>query len=201
MAKQVLILIWMSFGSVAFAQSPCTAPPRLYNEDSLHAVYTVFMQNLHPERMMQDYPRAIQLLLSTESQDQIQGISILRETEDSNILPWMIMMMNSSNRNVKVEAFYAIEQLVVNAQLKKQSKRKEDHPETENDYSPLAWLLLQKLRNFDMHPNEASYAATMAGYLELKMFKYELIDMLKSRHPAVVRSADYALKQCGWNEK
>lgn len=189
--KYILSLILAIISVSTYAQQPCTAPERLYKEDSLYKVYTSFIDSLNPSSLVLDYPKAIEYLLSVEVENQVRGIRILGETESPDILPWLIMKLDSKHTEVKVQAFFAIEQLVVNSILKHRASNSKSAIRV--DYSALSWLILKHLRHYDNHPNESGYAATMAGYLKLKIFQAEVEELLNSKHPAVVNSAKYAL--------
>ena len=171
-----------------------------YDEDALKISYTNFIDSLDPVIIVSNYPKAIKNLLSANHENQKLGIRTLKETQEIEIIPWLIPFLNSKDNYVRIEALMAISNLVVYYTLK---RRDNSIPErvsikpmalNDTDLRPLAWLILQMLRLPDSNPNLRSYAATMTGYLNLQIFELEIKMLLDSKHPAVVNSAKYAIE-------
>jgi hypothetical protein len=171
-----------------------------YDEAELKITYTNFIDSLNPVIFIRDYPKAIKNLLSANYENQTLGIRTLKETQEIEIIPWLIPFLDSKDNYVRIEALMAISNLVVYHTLKRRDRNIPERvvikPMTLNDTDlcPLAWLILQMLRLPDSNPNLRSYAATMTGYLNLQIFELEIKMLLDSKHPTVVTSAEYALE-------
>ena len=171
-----------------------------YDEAALKITYINFIDSLTPVKLVNNYPKAIKNLLSANYENQKLGIRTLKETQEIEIIPWLIPFLDSKNSYVRIEAIMAISNLVVYHTLKRRDmnipERVVIKPMTLNDTDlrPLAWFILQMLRLPDSNPNLRSYAATMTGYLNLQIFELEIKMLLDSKHPAVVNSAKYAIE-------
>ena len=172
-------------------------PPK-YDNAKLEKSCDEFIQSLDILKITHDYPKVVQNLLSIDAKKQILGLQTLSETQDLNAIPWIIPLLDSDNRNVKVYAGSALEKLVTSYTLQ---RRDLNHPDkivlkplgkNDKDLRPLAWIILKMLRDPD--GCNQSYAATMIGYLNLTYFDDDLRLLLKSSHPAVVQSAQNALE-------
>jgi len=171
-----------------------------YDEAALKMKYINFIDSLDPLVVVNSYPNAIKNLLSASYENKKLGIRTLKETQEIEIIPWLIPFLDSKDSYVRIEALMAISNLVVYHTLKRRDmnipERVVIKPMTLNDTDlrPLAWLILQMLRLPDSNPNLISYAATMTGYLNLQIFELEIKKLLDSKHPAVVNSAKYAIE-------
>ena len=171
-----------------------------YDEAELKITYTNFIDSLDPLIIVSNYPKVIKNLLSVNYENQILGIRSLKETQEIEIIPWLIPFLDSKDNYVRIEALMAISNLVACQTLKRRDKNIPERvvikPMTSDDIDlhPLAWLILQMLRLPDSNPNLRSYAATMTGYLNLQIFELEINMLLDSKHPAVVTSAEYAIE-------
>jgi len=171
-----------------------------YDEAALKITYINFIDSLDPVKFISHYPKAIKNLLSANYENQKLGIRTLKETQEIEIIPWLISFLDSKDNYVRIEAMMAISNLVVYHTLKRRvmniPERVVIKPMTLNDTDlrPLAWLILQMLRLPDSNTNLKSYAATMTGYLNLQIFEVEIKMLLNSKHPAVVNSAKYAIE-------
>ena len=171
-----------------------------YDEAELKITYTNFIDSLDPLIIVNNYPKAIKNLLSVNYENQKLGIRTLKETREIEIIPWLILFLDSKDKYVRIEALMAISNLVAYYTLERRDnsipERVVIEPITSNDTDlrPLAWLILQMLRLPSSNPNLISYAATMTGYLNLQIFELEINMLLDSKHPAVVTSAEYAIE-------
>jgi hypothetical protein len=171
-----------------------------YDEAALRITYINFIDSLDPLVVVNNYPNAIKNLLSANYENKKLGVRTLKETQEIEIIPWLIPFLDSQDSYVRIEALMAISNLVVYHTLKRRDKSIPERvvikPLTLNDTDlrPLAWLILQMLRLPDSNPNLISYAATMTGYLNLQIFEFEIEMLLDSKHPAVVNSAKYAIE-------
>jgi hypothetical protein len=171
-----------------------------YDEAALKITYINFIDSLDPVIFINNYPKAIKNLLSAKYENQKLGIRTLKETQEIEIIPWLIPFLDSKDNYVRIAAMMAISNLVVYYTLKRRdmsiAERVVIKPMTLNDTDlrPLAWLILQMLRLPDSNPNLRSYAATMTGYLNLQIFEVEIKMFLESKHPAVVTSAKYTIE-------
>lgn len=183
----------------AIAQSQRFLKPD-YDEGILEIEYIRFIDSLDPMAIMSNYPKAIKNLLSVSADKQKIGIKTLSATKEIDIIPWLVRLVNSNDTYVQIETYFAIEELVSYYSLKRRDFSKPEgiflRPISEEDVDlrPLAWLVLQMLRLPDSEASIRSYAATMTGYLNLKIFRQELNNLLESRHPATVTSAKYAIE-------
>ena len=168
-----------------------------YDNAKLEKSCDEFIQSLDALKITHDYPKIVQNLLSIDAKKQILGLQTLSETKDPNAIPWIIPLLDSDNGNVKVNAGSALEKLVTSYTLRRRDLNYPDRVvlkplgKNDKDLRPLAWIILKMLRDPDA--SIQSYAATMIGYLNLTYFDDELRLLLKSRPPAVVQSAQYAL--------
>ena len=194
----ILVVSTLLIGSVVAPSQNFLKPH--YDEDILEIEYIRFIDSLDPIAIKSSYPKAIRNLLSGSVDKQKIGIKTLSATKEIDIIPWLIRLVNSDDAYVQVEAYSAISDLVNYYSLKRRDFSKPEgiflRPINEEDIDlrPLAWLVLQMLRLPDSEASTRSYAATMAGYLNLKIFRRELNDLLESRHPATVTSAKYAIE-------
>ncbi len=177
---------------------------RKYDEKVLRKQYLEFIDTLNYLDVVIDYRKAVEDLLSDNPERQIVAIKTLGETNQPNIIPWMIPFLDSKDSNLRIYAVLSIEKIVSSWALKRRDML---HPEAvvlkplsndEFDMRPLAWLILQMFRWPD-DGNTHAYAATMTRYLELTEFEYELRACLKSRHPAVKNKARWALESLGFS--
>lgn len=203
--RNVFLLLSMVICTLASAQATkkCSVPSKsaaLHNEAQLKVDYENFIDALDALKIVDEYPGAVKLLLSSKAEKQIRGIQILRGSQEVEILPCLVPLVESSNRQVRIEALLAIKELVSYHTLQRRDLSRQEGiyikpKETDDaDFSPLAWLVLLQLRHSEEAPNMKAYAATMAGYLNLALFKGELEVLLQSRHPAVVQCAQEALR-------
>lgn len=173
-----------------------------YNNAKLEKSCDDFLQSLDPLKITRDYPKVVQNLLSVNPEKQITGLRTLSETKDPSVIPWIIPLLDSDNTNVKVYAGLALEKLVSSYTLRRRDIAYPDKivlkplGKNDKDLRPLAWIILNMLRKPD-DGNTQAYAATMIGYLNLTYFDDDLRQLLKSEHPAVVQSAQWALGMLG----
>lgn len=170
-----------------------------YNNARLEKNCDDFLQSLDSLKITRDYPKAVQNLLSVNPEKQIVGLQTLSETKDPNAIPWIIPLLDSDNADVKIHAGLTLEELVSSYTLQRRDTTYPDKivlkplGENDKDLRPLAWIILNMLRKAD-DGNTQAYAATMIGYLNLTYFDDDLRQLLKSKHPAVVQSAQWALE-------
>lgn len=174
-----------------------TARVPLYDNVKLEKTCDEFVQSLDAIEIARDYPKVVQEILSVNPEKQISALNTLSETKNLNAIPWIISLLDSDDANVKTHAGSAFEKLVTSYTLQRRDLNYPDkivlNPlgKNDKDLRPLAWIVLKMLR--DSNPNVQSYAATMAGYLNLTYFDDDLKLLLKSKHPAVIQSAQNAL--------
>jgi len=94
-----------------------------YDEAELKITYTNFIDSLDPVIFISNYPKAIKNLLSAKYENQKLGIRILKETQEIEIIPWLIPFLDSKDSYVRIEALMAISNLVVYYTL----KRRDEH--------------------------------------------------------------------------
>lgn len=206
--KSLLLSLCLFCCLLASAQvtEECAAPSKnaaLYDEAQLKADYDDFLEGINALKIATAYPGAVKLLLSSKPEKQIIGIRMVQATHEIEILPWLVPVVQSSSRRVRIEALLAIGELATHYTLQRRDASRSEGVFIKSlgpkdpDLTPLAWLVLQQLRQSEDAPNMRAYAATIAGYLNLDMFTKELEALLLSRHPAIGKSAKYALRLIG----
>ena len=158
--------------------------------------YQLFVQKLETKQLTLDYPKAIRNLDANDTETQMTGLMTLSATGELAAIPFIVPLLDSQDRYVRVYAGLALEKLVSRHALKRRDDSqpmkiviKPPGPD-DTDLRPLAWVMLRNLED----SGTASYAATMIGYLNLQEFKPELKQLLKSRHPANQNAAKHALE-------
>ncbi len=127
-------------------------------------------------QLAKDYPGAVRKLDSPDPKQQIVGIKTLAATDEVPAIPWIVPLIDSKDRNVRIHAGQALNALVASHELKRRDK---SQPEKvvirppgpgDLDLKPMAWVILKMLRMPD-DGNTHSYAANMIGYLKLGQFE------------------------------
>jgi hypothetical protein len=168
-------------------------------EQQLLEDYDSFLKRLDPKRIAADYALPVRDVQSKDCAHQERGVRVLGTSGEVDAIPWIVPLLDSACVYGRVYAGWALQEIISKNELLRRDPSHLDTvrllPRSPNDIDlrPLAWLILQMMRAPD-DGNTASYAATMAGYLELREFLPELKLLLKSRHPAVTNSAIYALE-------
>lgn len=164
--------------------------------------YKLFIQKLDTKQFTLDYAKAVRNLDSDDSETQVTGLMTLSATDELAAIPFIVPLLDSKDRYVRVYAGLALNKLVSKHALK---RRDDSQPMKivikplgphDTDLRPLAWVISKMLRNSD-DGSVHSYAATMIGYLDLKEFEPQLRQLLKSRHPANQNAARHALEVMG----
>jgi len=171
-------------------------------ERKLYKQYVSFLDKLDSGRIEKEYPAAIRNIQSEDSDSQKQGLQVLAASGEIGAIGWIIQLLDSEHSDVRIHAGLALEQIVSRNELLRRNMK---YPEEivllprspgDADLRPLGWIILKMMRAPD-DGNTAAYAATIAGYLGLSEFEWELKRLLESRHPAVRRSATNALEMIG----
>jgi len=161
--------------------------------------YKLFVQELKTEQFALDYPKVLKNLDSNNSEAQVTGLMTASATGELAAIPFIVDLLESKDRNVRIDAGSALQNLVSRHVLKRRDwnqptkvaiKPLGNH---DTDLRSLAWVINKMLRMPD-DGNTHAYAATMIGYLDLKEFRPQLKQLLASTHPAVKNSAKYALE-------
>jgi hypothetical protein len=195
-----LLLIPMTINATASAETR----PNL-DEQVLKQRYNAFVESLDKERIAKDYPRAVEKLDSPDPKMQIAGIKTLAATEEIEVIPWIVPILNSEDRHVRIYAGQALNAVVASHELKRRDQDQPDrvviHPPGPDDVDlrPVSWVIQKMLRMPD-DGNTHAFAANMIGYLGLEEYKDDLRQLLTSRHPAVTQAATRALEMLGGNE-
>lgn len=193
-------------GPLPEARPDQRAEPRK-SEVELRKSYEQFVDSLDTLKIVREYPRAIQHLLSADPERQVIGLRVLSASGEVEAIPWMVPHLDAPEHNVRTSAGSIIENLVSTTILKQ--RRDPMRPDRvvikplgprDTDFRPLAWVAHKMLQK-DNDPDLQAYAATMIGYIGLKEFGPELKKLLGSRHPAVTNSAKYALELLGLRER
>lgn len=172
---------------------------RRSDETDLQRSFETFMLGLDALKMATDYPKAVKDLLSQVRERQTKALRIFGETGDPDAIPWLIPFLDAEDPYIRILAANALAEVVSAWALQRRDGK---HPEKvvllprkagSRDLRPLAWIVLKLFRKPDDGNTHAS-AATLARYLELPEFVGELRGCLRSRHPAVVTKAKWALE-------
>ena len=148
----------------------------LPNEPALKQRYDALVQSLDHRRLAEDYPGAVRNLDSTDPRKQIIGIKTLAATEEVKAIPWIVPLLDSENRHVRIRAGLSLNAIVATHQLKRRDK---SHPEKvvilppspgDIDLKPMSWVVLKMLRLPD-DGNTHAFAANIIGYLGLVEFE------------------------------
>lgn len=173
-------------------------PPK-YDEELLKKDFDAFIESLDSLSISKNYPKAVQKLLSGDPKKQVQGLNTLTATEEIEVIPWLLLFLESPSSNLRIQAGLSLEKLVSAQVLKRRDRSigemviiKPLDPK-DKDLRPLAWIVLKMFRKPD-DGNTHAYAATMTRYLGLNRFDRELHNCLKSRHSAVSNTAKWALE-------
>ena len=171
------------------------APP----QTGERAAWLAFAKSLDTETFAKDYPGAIRDLGSPEPAKVVTALNVLGATEKIAAVPFMVPLLDSADRRVRIYAGSGLERIVSGIELKRRDRTTPGkmvlRPRTgeDPDLTPLRWVVRKMLTSRDT----PSYAATMAAYIGLPELEKELRALLQSRHPAVQRSATHALKVLG----
>jgi hypothetical protein len=187
------------FGSRLVGQQPPGKPV----EADLRKNYEKFMHALDFQRVVKDYPKALDNLDSGDPERQLAGLSTLCATGEPEVIPWMVPLLESPEGRVRIYAAMYIEKMVSAHCLKRRDGARPGRvvlkPLGANDLDlrALAWVVQQMAHQADDGDTQA-YAVSLIRYLELKDFEGVLRGMLQSRHPAVSHKAKWALEELGF---
>lgn len=176
------------------------------SEVELRKSYDSFVDSLDTIKIVREYPKAIQNLLSPDPTKKITGLAILSASGEIEVIPWIVPHLDSSNSSVKIWAGSHLEKLVSSIILKRRNRENPSRViinplrSQDIDFRPLSWVIYQMLQNSD-DGNSSAYAAIMIGYIGLKEFEIELRQLLESRHPAVSNAAKSALEMLDLPQK
>jgi hypothetical protein len=183
--------------------SPHIGPAQEFSSP-LQTQYDDFAFSLNTERFREGYPALIAKLTATDTNTRITAVRTIGQSGETDAIPLVVdFVLNEEDRTVRIWAGSALEKIVSSNELKRRDPLRPEKvvilpPSHEDiDLRPLAWVCSQMLAEPD-DGSTHSYAATMIGYLDLKQFEPDLGVLLKSRHPAVTRSAVNALRMMGF---
>jgi hypothetical protein len=178
------------------------SPAAAHDEKALKATYDKFVKSLDAAQVAKDYSKAIRNLKADDPKLQIIGLATLTATEEPEVIPWVVPLLDSPHSSVRIHAGIAMWRLVEANALRRRDPAighavvlKPLGPK-DRDLRPLAWVVLHILKKPD-DGNTHAYAASMIRYLELKNFDADLRNLLGSRHPAVSNAASAALEALG----
>jgi len=172
-------------------------PPK-YDEAALKKDFDAFMESVNMLTVCRDYPKVVRKLLSGDPDKQIQAVKTLAETGEIEVIPWLLLFLESENNKLRIWTGSSLQKLVSSHVLKRRDMNmpgviiKPLRP-GDRDLRPLAWVVLKMFRKPD-DGNTHAYAASMTKYLGLHEFERELEQCLESRHPAVSNTAKWALE-------
>lgn len=168
--------------------------------DDLQRHYEDFAFSLNPQRFKEGYPALLEKLNTMDRNKRITALRTIGQSGETDAIPLVVdVVLNERDRTIRIWAGSALKKIVTANELKRRDPERPEKvvllPRSRHDIDlrPLAWVLREMLAKPD-DGNTHAYAATMIGYLDLKQFEPDLRALLESRHPAVTRSAVYALR-------
>jgi len=177
-----------------------TPEPKIYNETTLKRNFDAFIESIDESVISKGYPKAIKKLLSGDYTKQIQALNTLTETGEIEVIPWIILFLDSKDKSVSITAGLSLDKLISSNVLKRRDMDFQEEvfikriSSKEKDLSPMAWIILKMLRQND-DGNTHAYAISMARYLNLNIFRAEIQNCLQSKHPAVSNQAKWAIEE------
>jgi hypothetical protein len=169
-------------------------------EAALRTDYERFMHSLDFKQVVKDYPKAIDNLHSEDRSRQIAGLATLGGTRETEVIPWMVPLLDSSDPVVRLQAGHCIQELVTTicCQVRDPNKHGCLVPVGPKniDLRPLAWVADKLVKQPDDGETHV-HAATLIRFLRLKEFEPDLRVMLQSRHHATSHNAHWALEELG----
>lgn len=203
--SRVLVLASLSLAHGLKAQKipDCGQTPSSavhYDTEAMKAKFHRFIDSLSAFKIIADYPGAVRKILSSQKEKQLEGLKLLGESHEPEIMPWLVSFMHSEDLDLQWAAYSAMEELITHFALK---RRDPSTPELirivapakeEIDLSPLAWPIFWVLNNPSQHQRLIASAAFSCGYLLLNEFKPLLEKLLHNEHPANQHAAKTALE-------
>lgn len=193
--KMASLLLIIGFILPKPATAESMSQPLKFNPKQLEQTYKAFHKCLNFLQVTKDYPKAIELLQSPDITERNQAFKLLSNTEDPNVIPWLLPYILQQN----VYAGSALDKIITSIALKRRDQTRSDiiiKPQLPDDIdlSPVAWIIYKMLYSGN-NGNMLSYAANMIGYLNLQDFDLELEKIIKtSADPAAVHSAENAIQ-------
>ena len=83
-----------------------------YDEKVLKKQYLEFIDSLNYLDVVVDYRKAVKDLLSDNTERQIAAIKTLSQTNQPNVIPWMVPFLDSNDIYLRLAAANSIEQIV-----------------------------------------------------------------------------------------
>jgi len=167
------------------------------------AAWETFARSLKTEVFAKDYPGPLRDLDSGDREKTVKALNGLGASEAIEAIPSIVPFLDSPRPEIRVYAGLNLERIVSGIELKRRDMAHPDRivlrPRTpkDPDLTPLRYVVRRMLKSED-NGNTAGYAARMAAYIGLTDLETELRELLRSRHPAVTRSAVYALRTLGF---
>ncbi|HEY8561168.1 MAG TPA: hypothetical protein VIL74_12405 [Pyrinomonadaceae bacterium] len=178
---------------------------RKFDEEQLKARFDKFIGEIDSLNLTRKYPEIARKMLSRQPREQQTGVKMLAQSQDIDALPWLLLLLNSENDDVRIWSGYALKEIVSSLAL---LRRDSDFPafillkplqKTDVDLKPLAWIVLRMLRGEET--NHISYAITMARYLNLYEFEDEIARHQNNVNPAVTNAMKWALDELKLQKK
>jgi hypothetical protein len=96
---------------LAVGASAPAVPP---DEEAMRRDYENLVQRLDHKRIAQDYPKAVEHLDSADPQVQMAGLKTLAATGEVSAIPWIVPLLDSEDRQVRIHAGLYAEMVVGN---------------------------------------------------------------------------------------
>jgi len=198
----------LACGALAFCAGPpaATGSPAGDGRDTEsrdRLAWTSFVNSLDARRFAADYPGPLRDLDSGETEKTVVALNVLGASGAIAAIPRLVPLLDAPDRQIRIHAGLNLERIVSGVELKRRDPRHLDRivlrprTGTDPDLTPLRWVV-RKMLTAEDDGNTQGYAATMAAYIGLPDLEEELRALLKSRHPAVTRSAVHALRTLGF---
>ena len=84
--------------------------------------YAVFVASLNHRQLAEDYPGAVRKLDSPDPKQQIVGIKTLAATDEVRAIPWIVPLLDSEDRHVRIYAGQSLSAIVAAHELKRRDK-------------------------------------------------------------------------------
>lgn len=163
------------------------------------AAYLELAARLDAQAFLAGYPELGRKLVTGTRAEVQDAVRMCGASRDLRAIPLLVRELGRPDRELQVWAGVALGQLVDGHELERRDPacpgevrllpRKEGEP----DLRGLHWVVEELLCSGE--PNLQSHAASMAGYLGLHDLEPLLVSLRASPHPAVVHSAENALRQ------
>ncbi len=200
----VFVCLFLIYSSPIFAQQLSVSIER-FNEKELKSNLDNFIAKIDSLSLARKYPEIAKKILSNQTDQQEVALRMLGESQEVIALPWIILLLDSDDKDIKVEAGLAVKNIVSSITLKRRDMNYPQYillkpsQETDIDLRPIAWIALKLLRADE--PSLIAYGITITRYLNLYKFEAEILSHKESIHPAVTNTMNWAIEELQLQKK